>query len=618
MAGACIVVVAVLSGASAGRGGPTQIACFGLAATIVGTEGRDELVGTPRNDVIVGLGGEDFIVGLEGNDAICGGSGGDSYLPGPGDDRVDGGGGGRGVGFIELVAFDLSPAPVRADLSAGVATGEGSDTLVNITALSGSVFADTLVGDAGVNSFFPGAGDDTIDGAGGDDLVGFGRAVTANLVTGSATGEGTDRLVSIEMLIGSDFDDMLIGNTAGNYIAGDRGNDVIQGGSGNDRLYGDEGDDRVLGEGGDDGTTGNDGKDRLLGGAGNDTLSGGMGDDMIDGAGGNDVVTYLRGATSIQANLLVGRVTGQGLDTLAAAENVEGSQFGDQILGDLRANFLSGNSGSDLITAGAGADFLDGGAGGGVLSDGAGRDYCLQGAGSRRCEISGVPGPAPPIMDEPPRSRAAALESVGSSRTGIVMPLPTGQRATWIDLRAVRARMMRVFSGGEGLSRVPPLRWRFDSPLLHRFAWGTTAGAGSFRYVGQPTCYAARKPYRTTVAPPDELQPAVADGVREKVFWRGVLFQRDRRTGKLERTKATPWVTAVVQGPGVPTGFPRWTNTDETSFVSSFSFNLPAGTYAWRHKIKWDRNNAKDEDFIEPHIVQTPKVQPDKACTFGG
>ncbi|MBA2642502.1 MAG: hypothetical protein H0U82_06200 [Actinobacteria bacterium] len=588
-----------------------------MPATIVGTEGRDELIGTPGNDVIAALGGDDFVVGLAGNDALCGGPGNDGYVPGLGDDLVDGGGGGRGVGFLELVAFDLSPSPVKADLRTGVATGEGADTLLNITGLSGTAFADTLVGDIGVNQFFPGPGNDLIDGGGGDDLVGFGQPVTANLRMESATGEGIDRLQSIEMLSGSRFADVLIGNGRANYLAGEQGDDVIQGGAGNDRLFGDEGDDRVLGDAGDDGTSGNDGKDRVIGGTGNDTLSGGIGDDTIVGGKGADVVSYLRGSSGIQANLLVGRVTGQGLDTVGGAENVEGSQLSDRILGDVQTNFIFGNAGADTISAGPGADFLDGGVGGGSLSDGSGRDYCLQGSGARRCEISGVPGTAPPITDEPPASLTLPDDGAGSSRTGIVMLLPKRQHSAWRSLRVARDHMLRVFTDS---ARAQPARssvWPLALPLWRLFTAATPPGTGSFRYTGQPTCYEARKPYRTTVAPPDELQPAVPDGGREKVFWRGVLFQRDRKTGKLVRKEDTPWVTAVVQGPGVPTGFPRWTNTSETSFVSSFDFKVPAGTYAWKHKIKWTRTNAEHEDFIEPHIVQTPRSQPDKACTFG-
>jgi hypothetical protein len=132
-------------------------------------------------------------------------------------------------------------------------------------------------------------------------------------------------------------------------------------------------------------------------------------------------------------------------------------------------------------------------------------------------------------------------------------------------------------------------------------------------------CFATRKPYRTTAAPPNRVQPAVPDGGREQVFWRGVLFRQRQRPRKLVRARATPWVTAVVQGPGVPTGFPLWTNTDGTSLgISSFSFKVQAGTYAWVGTIRWVRTGAGVDDFMEPHIVRIRGGQrPDKSCTFG-
>src|SRR4030095_10153734 len=56
-----------------GQAPPT---CNGKPATIVGTDGGDDLKGTQGPDVIVGLGGNDInIKGLGGNDVICGGKG---------------------------------------------------------------------------------------------------------------------------------------------------------------------------------------------------------------------------------------------------------------------------------------------------------------------------------------------------------------------------------------------------------------------------------------------------------------------------------------------------------------------------------------------------------------
>ncbi|CAG0992925.1 hypothetical protein GPROT1_03181, partial [Gammaproteobacteria bacterium] len=67
--------------------------CFGLPATVIGTDGNDVLNGSPRDDVIVGLGGNDVINGLGGNDVICGGDGNDILAGGAGNDRLDAGAG---------------------------------------------------------------------------------------------------------------------------------------------------------------------------------------------------------------------------------------------------------------------------------------------------------------------------------------------------------------------------------------------------------------------------------------------------------------------------------------------------------------------------------------------
>ncbi len=67
--------------------------CFGVQATIVGTDGPDRLNGTPGRDIIAGLGGNDVINGRGGNDLLCGGKGADRIRGGTGKDRLDGGSG---------------------------------------------------------------------------------------------------------------------------------------------------------------------------------------------------------------------------------------------------------------------------------------------------------------------------------------------------------------------------------------------------------------------------------------------------------------------------------------------------------------------------------------------
>ena len=88
--------------------------CNGLAATIVGSPGDDEIAGTPGDDVIAGLGGSDRILGLEGNDTICGGDGDDDLFGGAGDDLL------LGEAGDDVLVGDGS-----ADVGSGTA---GSDT----------------------------------------------------------------------------------------------------------------------------------------------------------------------------------------------------------------------------------------------------------------------------------------------------------------------------------------------------------------------------------------------------------------------------------------------------------------------------------------------------------
>lgn len=265
--------------------------CLGKAATIVGTSRNDRLRGTRGNDVIVARGGNDLIRSGGGKDRICGSGGDDALLGGAGRDLVDGGGGsdflsggpGRdrilggpgdadvlrgnqgndtllggagldfllgeagndrmdgGEGIFDRASFFFSPVPVTADLSTGLATGEGNDTMAGIEDLEGSQHGDTLIGNAVENFFFPLGGDDAVTGGDGFDLVSFFEApgpVAADLTAGTATGEGTDTLVGIEDLAGGEHGDTLTGDANQNLLFGMAGNDVLLGMEGDDYLDG--------------------------------------------------------------------------------------------------------------------------------------------------------------------------------------------------------------------------------------------------------------------------------------------------------------------------------------------------------------------------------------------
>jgi hypothetical protein len=70
--------------------GQPMVCPVGLAPTLSGTPGNDNLVGTAGDDVIFGLGGNDKITGLGGNDTICGGDGNDDLYGVDGNDKLFG------------------------------------------------------------------------------------------------------------------------------------------------------------------------------------------------------------------------------------------------------------------------------------------------------------------------------------------------------------------------------------------------------------------------------------------------------------------------------------------------------------------------------------------------
>ncbi len=268
-----------------------------------------------------------------GDDSLAGTSETDVFDGGVGNDNLDGGGG------VDTVSYDSAPAGVSVSLAISGQQhtgGAGNDTLLNFENLTGSRFSDTLMagaggsvltGGLGNDLLYSGVGNDTLDGGAGVDAAAYASAlggVHVSLLSGGAQntgGGGTDTLISIEKLIGSNFADTLIAAASGSTLNG--------------------------GPGGDD----------LISGPGSDILNGGAASDFADYALATVGVTVSLAITTFQ------NTVGAGSDELVGIEKLVGSGFDDTLTGDAGVNVLYGQGGADTINGGAGGDILYGGAG---------------------------------------------------------------------------------------------------------------------------------------------------------------------------------------------------------------------------------------------------------------
>ena len=169
---------------SVSAGGPT---CGGQPATIVGDANDNIIDGTPGNDVIVSGAGDDVVAASAATTRSASrvartgrvaekartrsvaavrttccwvGKATTSSPAMPASDVIGGG------DDVDRASYNLSPAAVVVNLTAGSGTGEGSDTIVAVENATGSAFDDTLIGTGGPNS---------LDGLRGDDLLVGGR-----------------------------------------------------------------------------------------------------------------------------------------------------------------------------------------------------------------------------------------------------------------------------------------------------------------------------------------------------------------------------------------------------------------------------------------------------------
>lgn len=249
-----------------------------VTGTASGGDGNDSLSGIEGvsgsfyNDIIIGNASDNDLVGWEGNDVLDGGNGNDTLRGDAGNDTLRGGAG------SDFADYWSAFSAVTVNLATGTATGvDGDDTLSGIENVLGSVYSDTLIGDANGNFLLGYDGDDLLNGGmGADDLrgeLGNDRYVVDNIGDSihELALEGTDKVSSsvtftlpkhVENLTltgtssingnGNGAANTIIGNSAANRLNGGADNDVLRGGAGNDELNGGLGSDALTGGAGKD------------------------------------------------------------------------------------------------------------------------------------------------------------------------------------------------------------------------------------------------------------------------------------------------------------------------------------------------------------------------------
>ncbi|SLN37998.1 Bifunctional hemolysin/adenylate cyclase precursor [Roseovarius litorisediminis] len=366
---ATLTLTTVVKGVSTTLG-TLQVDITDTPDNLTGTPGDDSLTGDAGINTILGLAGNDYLYGRGGNDSIVGDSGNDTINGGAGADTLEGGDG------LDVLQYEGSSNGVVVDLDlfgtgaqvafGGDATG---DVISGFEHVYGSDFGDVILGDGNRNILFGYGGDDVIDAGDGDDVVRGGAG--GDVLIGGA---GLDWLRYLGSEAGVTVDLNLDGAGFHQVSGGDATGDIA---SGFENVQGSDFGDVITGDGTANYLVGFDGDDSIDGAGGNDTVIGGAGADTLEGGDGIDLLLYSDSSSGVTVDL-TGASTGLGGDAegdlVSGFENVNGSDFGDVIIGDAERNTILGLDGDDSINGGANNDTIRGGTGADTLEGGDGTD----------------------------------------------------------------------------------------------------------------------------------------------------------------------------------------------------------------------------------------------------
>ena len=286
-----------------------------------------------------------------------------------------------GEALSAAIAGDLSTLALTGSFSSGTLSTFG-DSLDNALTVSRDAAGKLLLngGAVAVNGGTPTVANTSlvqVFGQGGNDVLTMNEANGALPKANLFGGAGNDTITGgsgADLLFGQAGNDTLLGKGGNDFLFGGADNDVLTGGDGDDQMFGESGNDRLIWNPGDD-------SDLFEGGDGIDTAE-------VNGGGGAETFTVTANGTRVRIDRLDPAPFAIDAGTMEnVVINMNGGDDRFSATGNLGALVkltIDGGAGNDSILGGNGADVLLGGDGDDFVDGNQGNDVAFLGAGDDR------------------------------------------------------------------------------------------------------------------------------------------------------------------------------------------------------------------------------------------